>query len=715
MNTRPAKTTSSILLICLAALITTLAIRFQLIDLFEYRIWGDRALSRAFFSENGLPHMGAELNFSGRVPGSALYVLLSGLQSLSHSPLLPYILQILMDIAALALVFLGTRRYCGGTAAAISATMYGLSIPIFEHLNELWNPGFIMLPSVLILFCSLRIIIDRQPKYFIPLLLIGGIAAQFHLSVYPFLIANLLTVFLFSWRIFSLRFFVFLALGVAALFLSQWNYWLFEIANGYPNLTLIFSNPTDSSRGWQTVFTNAYTLVRALSFLQNPLLGDATGIFGAARSIGIVLLNLLVLIAVFGAAVLMIRVEPRQKTAPDLPEFRQTMLMAIAMIGGLTIAIVSATALNAHFRYVLGAVAPACIFIGVGLGALVTRLDADGGNSAIGRAGRFLPVLFTAALITQSVDYCAHLPKRDLHTYSTLRDILGTVRDQFDLAGKEFRERVAFSHRIRDGRVTSFPPQTTFTYLTEVLFPPRPNAKSVEFCLFVTTPAGLSALGGDDTPVLSINGFDEAITVSNVLRRDAFAVIKYHTASGNCLKNTDNPFVYLNEVAAIQDNWQKAGTSEYLNTKAVNLDGLFVFRGALQGMFGGAVTLAHDNGKVRAKFASSNLRDDGSRVCPPGEWLPADIAPFDVWSFMARDPRIILVEAASGTKTPLPLHHGVLGIRTSGRLSPWQVEADLPKGSKFDVYFVADLRFRCLETFEPVEILLSKDHIFDPT
>ena len=59
--------------------------------------------------------------------------------------------------------------------------------------------------------------------------------------------------------------------------------------------------------------------------------------------------------------------------------------------------------------------------------------------------------------------------------------------------------------------------------------------------------------------LLFANGFDEAITVSNVLRRDDFAVIKYHTASGNCLKNTDNPFVYLNEVAAIQDNWQKAG------------------------------------------------------------------------------------------------------------------------------------------------------------
>jgi hypothetical protein len=704
------KTTRSILLICLTALMATVFVRYQLIDLFEYRIWGDRALSRAFFSVDGLPPMAAELNFSGRVPGSALYALLAGLQSINHSPLLPYVLQVLFDMVAIGVVLLGTRRYSGLTVAAVAAAMYALSIPVLQHLSELWNPGFIMLPTVLMLFCTVRVGLERRYGYLIPFFLIGGVTAQVHLSIYPFIFANLATMFIFTWSSFNLRYLGFLVLGIAILFLSQWNYWLFEIANDFPNTSLIFSNPTDYSRGWSAVITNVYTLVRTLSFLQNPFLGGTGGIAAFA---GHLVLDLIVFVAFFNAAAFIVSKGFRENTPLDAPEPVWKFLAIVSLVGGLTVAIVSATALNAHFRYVLSAVAPASIFIGVGLGALALRLDAS--NHGRG-AGLALTVLFAIAIATQAIDYHRHLPKRDLHTYSTLRDILGTVRDEFGLAGKAFRDRVSFTHRIRDGKIISFPPQTTFTYATEVLFPPLTDAGDADFCLLVTTPDGLAALAAKTgKPQIAVSDFNDAVAVDSVLSRDDFTVIKYRTASGNCLKNTENPYIYLGPVASISDNWDKAGSSGFLNEKALNVGHQFVFRGSLQGMFGGAVKLIQNGDMIRATLASSNLRDDGSRVCPPGEWRPNGVAFFDVWSFMARDPKILFVETSTGAETELTLYRGVLGERMSGRLTPWSAEVKRPDGALFDIYFAADLRFKCAKEFDPVKILLTKDHAFDPT
>lgn len=699
----PALTNIFVLIFTITA-IDAILVRLKLWDLFEYKIWGDRALARAFFSENGLPLASAELKVLGRVPGNALYVILDFLEKISLSPVLAYMFQVGLDILAIGVVFWATLRYGGLLAASVAGILYALSIPILQNMVQLWNLGFVPLPAAMLLYAALRTYVDRQYGFLLVIFLVAGIAVQFHLSFYLLLLATLIPLTLHLNRK-SLRY---LVIGIGLFFAVQGSYWIFEIANDFPNTTLIFSNPVDATAGTQPIWISIMSLLMKLSGGRIIQLENFASPLGVLNSISMILLNLFLLIAYIGGF-LSLALPSSTPVAVNDQRVRQTGLI-LMFICAATVLLVSLFSLGASIRYVLTTVPFVSAFAGIGFASLLSSRFA---RPAIA-SGRMVPAVlivgFLFAIIGKSVYYRDFLPPSDLHTHGVLSRIMSQISREFGITGQNFEERVSLATSAEKGVISNFHPKKKFSYLSQVVFHRRhPDGQDTGECVFVTTPETARSLSdGGGEPKLRFGGFGENATVTRSVRDKDFVLIGYRTVSGNCVKSTSNPYVFTSSTEHLRTEWSRLASPELLGRRAVSVGDTHVFRAGVQGLFGGGVILSDGPAGVRAKLFSTNLKGSGGRFCPPGEWKLTDPSPLEIWDFTLTKPTLVFEHSRTKQRSNVRIFDGTLGAELSGLQSPWEKrDIRLEKGV-YTVSFTGRIKFKCSSQPRDIRILLTE-------
>jgi hypothetical protein len=692
-----------------AVAIYAISVRFMLWDLFEYKIWGDRALARSFFTEDGLPIVAAELKVLGRVPGNALYVIIEFLEGINPSPVLAYMFQVGLDVLAIAVVFGATLRYAGPLAASVAGVFYALSIPIMQNMVQLWNLGFVPLPAALVLYASLRVYVDRQYAFLLAIFLVAGIAVQFHLSFYLLLLAALTPLVLHLNR----RSLFYLVVGLCLFFGVQWNYWAFEIANNFPNTSLIFANPVDATAGTQSVWTSIFGLVAKLSGGRILQLDQFVTPAGAFNAISMVLLNLFLVITYVGG--LLSLVFSSGPLAASVDKRRREAGLLALFICGVTIIFVSLFSLGASVRYVLSVVPFVCAFAGIGFAALLSSRFAERALGGWKAAPMVLVGCFLFAMAGKSLYYKSFLPSPDLHTYSVLSRIIERIGTEFGVTGQAFDERVSLATSHEGGVISRFHPKKKFSYLSKAVFRQQtPGAEALDECVFVTTPQVAQALeDGEKGLKLRFDGLGESATVTRTVREKDFVLIAYQTASGNCAKSTSNPYVFTPSTSHLKTHWAQLGTPEHLARRAVSLGETHVFRAGIQGLFGGGVTLKNGPDGVWAQLFSINLKGSGGRLCPPGKWKLTTPSPLGIWNFTLSNPTLIFENNRSAERLETQIFDGALGAihgsMLSGLQSPWEKRAIKLEKGDYTVSFAGRIKFRCSEELQDIRILLTEN------
>ena len=155
------------------------------IDNFDYKIWGDREISRSAVLDQHFMVSGAELNGrqGTRVPGGAIHYITFALLQIDPSPkFVQWVLGVSILLSALFLGYVAWR-VSDILGAIVTLTVFLTSSTTLTNLSILWNPTF-GLPFTVFGFGLLVLyLIERRPLYLIICAIFFALSAQMQLAI----------------------------------------------------------------------------------------------------------------------------------------------------------------------------------------------------------------------------------------------------------------------------------------------------------------------------------------------------------------------------------------------------------------------------------------------------------------------------------------------------------------------------------------------------
>ena len=145
-------------------LVAGLSIRTAFPDLGYFSIHTDRDLYRTQQLIRGVefPLVGSELSYGGRTFGPAMYLLCALPMMLCHSALTLPVMVGIMNALALAITWLGTRRFFGKKVALWALALYVVFPTDIAMLRFNWNPCLLPLFTAGAFFLTLSLCVHNR-------------------------------------------------------------------------------------------------------------------------------------------------------------------------------------------------------------------------------------------------------------------------------------------------------------------------------------------------------------------------------------------------------------------------------------------------------------------------------------------------------------------------------------------------------------------------
>jgi len=161
------------------------ALRFTKMDLGWFSLHAARDYYRALELLRGenFPLLGSEILYGGRTLGPLMYLLCAGPLAIRVNVLLVGAFLSALDLAALAMFWLGTRRYFGVAVALIASGFYAVFPLHVMHLRFYWNPAFLPILVLGAWFLLLAASVRRRHWALVGVAALIGLGLQLHLSV----------------------------------------------------------------------------------------------------------------------------------------------------------------------------------------------------------------------------------------------------------------------------------------------------------------------------------------------------------------------------------------------------------------------------------------------------------------------------------------------------------------------------------------------------
>src|SRR5215831_21054649 len=134
--------------------------------------------------------------------------------ALSANPLSGIVFVGFINLIAVLLTYLFTRRYLGRLAGTLAALLYAVALIPLDYSRFIWQPNLMPPFVILFIFTLFWGVVERRQGWLFPALLLLGILYQMHetalLLFVPLLVAALLAPGTMRWRDLAFAFFLLL-------------------------------------------------------------------------------------------------------------------------------------------------------------------------------------------------------------------------------------------------------------------------------------------------------------------------------------------------------------------------------------------------------------------------------------------------------------------------------------------------------------------------
>lgn len=603
-------------------------------DIFQYSIWSDRDLLRGWEDFSRWRVTGSELSYGPSTPGGTYYFILALIQAVSPSPRFVYLVQNLMDSAAMLVVAGLVHRYAGGLAALCAAAIYAISYPVISVIAVLWNPGFLGLPAALVLLAVTYGAFEGKRWPLLVAALMTGWASQIHVSFLAYGISAVGVGVVWRRRNPGKT----AALVVGMLLLTYLPYLAREVANGGKELRLF---------GGLKVGQTARPIMARLKELGDGLVPwvDPVGPLAKAAWIG----NATIVVAIIAVVVKAVPLRDVKRRGGDLGQF----LIAVMIPAVMVVALVSARGGN---RYYIAEAAAMSALIGMGLATLLQSVARMGRLAA---SLALVPALGFGLFVMAAVRdpwFLSNANSWDLGmAYGRVTSVLGVIRDRYGIAGEVVEERVAVLDPVGQG--WGLPP-VKLSYLLrhdEVWSKPVVTG---DRCVLV----GIASTTSTAEKILRDALADIPGDVDEIfIQRDA-VFVGYRPLSGNCRKNLKDRYLLTATEMLPYQHWDELSAQ---GEQALALgDGRYIFRVGHGPAFVGTVTLTVRNGGVDSRLDSNHLQGKS--------WASGNAN----IGILLRDVALIFTREDTATA----IRVDTVGDIKGARLGPWTGMTDLSPG-----------------------------------